>query len=49
MTGAVIQYGRGSIDEKHFRSYLDGSAPRKPFLAPAKGLYLSNVVYPYNI
>jgi tRNA pseudouridine38-40 synthase len=45
MTGALVKTGQGRAPEEKIASYLEGSAGKCGFAAPAEGLYLARVIY----
>jgi tRNA pseudouridine38-40 synthase len=45
MTGALVKTGQGRAPVESIARYLDGSAGKCSFAAPAEGLYLARVIY----
>ena len=45
MTGALVKIGRGRAPVDSIARYMEGSAGKCAFAAPAEGLYLARVIY----
>jgi tRNA pseudouridine38-40 synthase len=49
MTGAMVRFATHTIQHEDMMHYFDPQSRLKPLAAPAHGLYLKNILYPYSV
>ena len=49
MTGAMVRFATRAIQRTELMGYFDTQSGSKPFSAPAHGLYLKKILYPYSV